>query len=237
MNLILFTRDEIDAPLPLSDARARHVAEILRRGAGEQFDAGLVDGPRGTAHIVAIADDALHLRFEWGPPPPPLPPRVLVIGLPRPQTARDILRDATTLGATALHFVITEKGERSYAQSSLWHAGEWRRHVLAGAEQAFDTRVPQVTHGATLAETLGALPAGSTRLALDNYEATGAFAAALPAGTPSPLAIALGPERGWGPRDRALLRGHGFTLAHLGPRVLRLETAVIAALALAQGAG
>jgi RsmE family RNA methyltransferase len=44
--------------------------------------------------------------------------------------------------------------------------------------------------------------------------------------------LALGPERGWGPADRAALRAHGFTLVHLGPRVLRSETAVVAALTL-----
>jgi RsmE family RNA methyltransferase len=44
--------------------------------------------------------------------------------------------------------------------------------------------------------------------------------------------LALGPERGWGPADRAALRAYGFTLVHLGPRVLRSETAVIAALTL-----
>ena len=47
-----------------------------------------------------------------------------------------------------------------------------------------------------------------------------------------PVVLALGPERGWGPADRAALRAHGFTLVHLGPRVLRSETAVVSALTL-----
>jgi len=51
-------------------------------------------------------------------------------------------------------------------------------------------------------------------------------------GTGRRVILALGPERGWGPADRAELRGHGFTLAHLGERVLRAETAVVAALAI-----
>jgi RsmE family RNA methyltransferase len=46
-----------------------------------------------------------------------------------------------------------------------------------------------------------------------------------------PIALAIGPERGWAAGDRAALRAHGFTLVHLGPRVLRTETACIAALA------
>ena len=45
-------------------------------------------------------------------------------------------------------------------------------------------------------------------------------------------ALAFGPERGWSNAERAALRGAGFSFGHLGPRVLRLETAVTAAVAL-----
>lgn len=208
--------------------------DVLRRGVGDTFDAGLVDGPRGTATLAALVDDALVLTFAWGPPPPPPDPLTLLLGLPRPQTARDILRDATTLGVAALHFVATEKSEPSYAQSTLWRDGEWRRHLLAGAAQAFATQIPAVTAGEPLATALAALPVGATRLALDNYEATAALRDALPVGAATPLVLALGPERGWGARDRAAVRAAGFTLVHLGARVLRLETAVVAALTLAK---
>lgn len=235
LNLILFTSDETARPLPRSDARAGHLLGVLRRQPGDRFDCGLINGPRGTGTLVAIGADTLTLSFAWGEPPAPADAITLVLGLPRPQTARDILRDATTLGVAALHFVSTEKSERSYAQSTLWSTGEWQRHLITGAEQAFDTRVPTVTHGDALAETLAALPAGSTRLALDNYEA------AAPLGTchvlrDKPVVLALGSERGWTAADRALLRAHGFTLVHLGARVLRTETAVVAALTLVKAA-
>ncbi|HYC70504.1 MAG TPA: RsmE family RNA methyltransferase [Opitutaceae bacterium] len=232
MNLILFAPEELARPLAPGDPRAEHLRTTLRRQAGDSFDAGLVNGPRGRARIDAIDAAGLHLSFAWGPIPPPLPPLALVAGLPRPQTARDILRDATTLGATALHFVQTEKSERSYASSALWR-DEWRRHVIAGAQQAFDTRIPEVTHGRPLRAALEALPAGGARLALDPYEATAALAAALPA-LVAPCALAIGPERGWTAADRAELRAAGFSLVHLGARVLRTETAVVAALTLAR---
>lgn len=235
MNLVLFAAEEIASPLPRADARARHVLEILRRAPGDEFDAGLINGPRGKGRIQAVREDAIELTFRWTEPPAPLDAITLLIGLPRPQTARDILRDATTLGVSAIHFVATEKTEPSYAQSTLWREGEWRRHALAGAEQAFSTQIPEVTATHALADALALLPSDATRLALDNYEASRALAAC---GVMhhKPLALALGPERGWGSRDRAELRDAGFELAHLGSRVLRLETAVVAALALAKSA-
>lgn len=230
MNLILFTSEEIDCPLPCDDRRAIHLLKVLRRREGEAFDAGLINGPRGKGTLVSIGPETLTLSFAWGAAPPPPDPIILIIGLPRPQTARDILRDATSLGTSAIHFVLTEKGERNYADSTLWASGEWRRHVVAGAEQAFDTRLPEVTHGKKLGETIASLAPDTARLALDNYEDAIPLSAHPQSSGASGLAF--GPERGWSNAERAVLRNEGFAFAHLGPRVLRLETAVTAAIAI-----
>ena len=239
MNLILFEPNEIGHPLLCGDARATHLLRVLRRREGDTFDAGLVNGPRGRGTLTAIGPDALTLAFAWDAAPPPLDPITLIIGLPRPQTARDILRDATSLGVAAMHFVTTDKGEPSYGRSTLWTGNEWRRHLISGAEQAFATRLPGVTHGRSLLEIIGGLPDRAIRVALDHYEASEALARCRlsddMAGAPRPeLVLAFGPERGWSNAERAALRGAGFVLAHLGSRVLRTETAVTAAVALAK---
>jgi RsmE family RNA methyltransferase len=235
LNLILFTAEEIATPLPRSDRRAIHLLGTLQRRPGDGFDAGLINGPRGRGTVTALTEDSLCWSFAWGESPPPADPLHLIIGLPRPQTARDILREASTLGVARLDFVSTEKSERSYVRSSLWTSGEWRRHLVAGAEQAGDTRLPEVTHGLPLAEALARLPAGAVRLALDHYEAGAALSRENIAGD-RPVGLLFGPERGWAAADRARLRAHDFKLVHLGPRVLRVETAVVAALTLVKSA-
>jgi 16S rRNA (uracil1498-N3)-methyltransferase len=239
MNLVLFEPGELSAPLPRTDPRARHVLDVLRRSLGDTFDAGIVNGPLGKATLTGITDAELTLTFIPTHEPPALPPVTLIIGLPRPQTARDILRDATTLGATRIHFVVTERADPNYATSTLWTSGEWRRHCLTGAAQAFDTRIPEVTWTHTLTSALATLPPISTRVALDNYEATGPLRVChligdKYSGLAGDLVLGFGPERGWGPVDRETLRAAGFTLAHLGTRVLRVETAVVAALAISR---
>jgi len=114
VNLILFEPTEIATLLPRRDPRAAHILDVLRRRVGDTFDVGLVDGPRGKATLAAIGADVLTVTFAWETEAPrPLDPITLIIGLPRPQTARDILRDATALGVAALHFVTTEKSEAS----------------------------------------------------------------------------------------------------------------------------
>jgi RsmE family RNA methyltransferase len=251
VNLVLFDAAELSIPLPRTDPRAQHVLHVLRRREGDAVDVGLVNGPLGKATLTELSTDALTFNFNWLPAPAPLPACVLLIGLPRPQTARDLLRDATTLGATELHFIATERADPNYASSTLWTRGEWRRHCLTGAAQAFETRIPKVTWTHSLASALANLEP-SNRIALDNYEASHPLVKChllgdtpfgakpqkchllgdTPAELIKPQVLAFGPERGFGPSDRTTLREAGFTLAHLGTRVLRVETAVVAALAI-----
>jgi 16S rRNA (uracil1498-N3)-methyltransferase len=232
VNIILFSPQEVQLPLSGKDFRARHIIGVLRRKPGDTFDAGLINGPRGKAKLLAVgADGTLTLSFAWDETPSPLAPLRLLVGLPRPQTARDILREGTALGVAAMDFVRTERGEPSYARSTLWSSGEWESLLVAGAAQAFCTRLPVVHHGHTLGEAVDALPSTSTRLALDNYESPGPLGrATVTAG--APVVLAIGSERGWSAAERALLLRHGFLFVHLGERVLRTETACIAAVSL-----
>ena len=109
---------------------------------------------------------------------------------------------------------------------------EWRRHLRAGAEQAFATRLPEVTYGRPLAEALEGRGGFAAGVALDNYEAGLSLADATVA---PPLVVAIGPERGWSTDERDLFRRGRFQLVHLGSRVLRTETACVAAIALVKG--
>ncbi len=233
MNLILFEPGELEAPLPRSDPRAVHLLRVLRRREGDLFDAGIVDGPRGKATLAAIHEDALILGFEPGAPPMQADLIHLLIAVPRPQTARKILNEASTLGVASMHFFTSQKGEPSYASSTLWKSGEWRRHLKEGAAQAFDTRLPGVLHHGSLDDALSALPQDGARIALDNYEATHR----LVPDARRPISLAFGPERGWSDAERTLLRRHGFGIAHLGERVLRTETAVAASLSILKASG
>lgn len=229
MNIVLFDTEEIDRPLPAGDPRALHVLQVLRRVPGDSFDAGLIDGPRGKATLKAIEPGGLRLSFAWGEPPPPLEPITLIVGLPRPQTARKVLEEATALGVEAMHFVTSEHGDPGYGQSRLWTTDEWRRHVIAGAAQAFTTRLPQVSAGRSIDEVIDTVDAAGTRLALDNYESPDALGALL---LTAPVTLAIGPERGWTQAERERLRAAPFRFAHLGERVLRVETACVASIAI-----
>jgi RsmE family RNA methyltransferase len=240
LNLILFEPLETQQPLARADPRASHILNVLRRKIGDTCDVGMINGPRGKAQLLEVSDTALRLAFTWSLPPPPLDAIRLLVGLPRPQTARKILQDASTLGVAEICFLQTERSDPSYAQSTLWSSGEWRRHLITGAEQAFPTQLPSVRWDQTFLQAVTE-NLSERRVALDNYEAsTPLLTYSLSGDTKknpnASLALAIGGERGWTNPEREALRAHGFTLAHLGDRVLRTETAVVAGLAILKAA-
>ena len=235
MNLVLFEPGEWLRPLPASDPRARHLTEILKLEPGDRFAAGQVGGQVGTLAFQGYqGTELIFSHAEWTSPPP-RPARIhLVIGTPRPLTARRLLKDLTTLGAAELHFVATELGDKSYLQSTLW-TGEYRKSLLEGAAQARTTLLPMVkTHG-TLRRALTTVEGEgpSTRVWFDEGGAPWDRHSAHGHAHDGVLWLALGPERGWTTTERALFAEKGWQPAGLGPRTLRTETAC----ALAMGIG
>lgn len=230
MNLILFDPDEIGRPLPRTDPRAGHILDVLRRKTGDDFDAGVVNGRKGKGILRQIGPTALEIDFDLFEEPPALLPIGLLAGLPRPQTARKILQEATSLGLSEIHFATTDKSEPSYAESRLWTTGEWRRRLVAGAEQAFTTRIPALSRHDSLAAALASIGAPPAIGALDNYEATAPLRTFRPDHLPCLLAV--GGERGWSAGERDLFRERNIPLFSLGQNVLRTETACLCGLTL-----
>ena len=232
MNLVLITPDEAAAGLPADDARARHLRETVGLAVGGAFHVGIENGLRGIATITALAPK-LTFAVAWEKSPQARLPLTVLVGLPRPQTAKKVLHDLASLGAARIIFFESAKGDPGYLTSSLWKDGEWREHVLKGTEQACSTLVPEVTRVGSLAEALVGLDANAWKLALDPYEATGAPELSTSA---KAAVLAIGPERGFAETERATLRAAGFGFAHLGDRILRVEAAALVggALMLAQ---
>jgi RsmE family RNA methyltransferase len=202
--------------------------EVLHLEVGGTFLAGIIDGPMGRATLRSIDPGSVEIEFIAEQESPPLDPITLIVGLPRPQTAKKVLHEATAMGVQRIHFVRSDLGERSYAHSPLWKTDEYRRHLIDGAMQAVSTRLPEITVAQKLRDVLENERA-ETKLALDNVEPAGPLSSAH---VDLPAALAIGSERGWSDAEREILRDAGYRLVDLGTRVLRVETATVAGLAL-----
>lgn len=227
MNRLLFSDKKNHYTLSAGDPRLDHARGVLCLQAGDRFDVGVLNGPIGKATVTAVDDQSLTCRVDWAEIPPDPPPLWLLIGLCRPATARKILTTAPTLGVQGIFFLRSGRTDPAYARSRLWRDGTAHSYLHEGLEQAFThTRLPGLSAGLSWREALDSLPdQASARCALDVYEADRLFSP----GCASPsegTVLAIGPERGWNSNDRRTLRDHGFAFFHLGPRVLRVETAV-----------
>lgn len=232
VNLVLITEAEIGEGLGAADPRTLHLLGTVGLQVGQTFHVGVEQGRRGLAHITHTTP-RLQFTIGWESAPQIRLPLTVLIGLPRPQTAKKVLHDLASLGAARLIFFQAEKGDPGYLASSLWKHDEWRESVIKGTEQACSTLVPAVTRVDSLAAALAGLDPAAWKLALDPYEATGT-----PVAPPRAAGaiLAIGPERGFGASERTALRQAGFHFAHLGDRILRVEAAALVggALMLAQ---
>lgn len=221
---MLLTENEARKGLATTDARARHLLKTLHATIGSTLHVGIRGGRRGIAAVLTT-EPRLTFGIRWEAEPQPSLPLEAIVGLPRPQSARKVLHDLASLGARRITFFRPAKGDPAYATSSLWSTEEWRELLDKGAEQACSARIPEVAHALTLAEALAACPAGGRRVALDPYEAEGPLD-----GSPAPAThatLAVGPERGWDAAERDALRTAGFSLRHVGDRILRVEAACL----------
>ena len=235
MNIILI-EDKVDRlQLKTDDPRIEHLRSVLKMQPGGTVYVGCLNGPRGLATLHTVEKEEWFFTIEWESQVPELQPLTLMLGLPRPQTAKAVLREGACLGFEKIVFFQSDKGEPSYAQSRLWQGEEWETLLKQGAAQAFNTRIPEVLHYPSLLEALQAEGGGfETRVALDLYQAKGSLAD-LEVGWPALLLI--GSERGWSEGERQVIDSEGIEFCHMGDRVLRTETACVASASIMLASG
>jgi RsmE family RNA methyltransferase len=226
MNLMLITEPEARDGIRSDDARARHLLRTLTAHIGTTVHIGIRNGRRGIATLLTT-EPKLTFGIRWENAVQQKLPLDVLVGLPRPQSARKILHDLASLGAQRIIFFKPAKGDPAYATSSLWSTDEWKELLDKGVEQACSTLIPEVIHTASLAEALLLSTNAGIRVALDPYEADGPLGSQAVRAGATYAALAIGPERGWDATEREALKGAGWMLRHLGDRVLRVEAACL----------
>lgn len=247
VNIVLFEEGELASPLPLCDHRVKHIQKILKKGVGDSFDAGIVNGVAGTAEIRSVSPQGMEFRFEASGDGKPLHPVTMIIGFPRPIQLKRLLRDIASLGVSQVHLCGTELGEKSYLKATLSQPEELTAMLKDGSIQAKSTHVPQVFVHQDVASCLDFVAgnprihvAGNPRIyvALDNIEPTASLQGFLSSKFSADevkragVVAAIGSERGWTDNERQLFQEKGFTLCSMGERVLRTETAATTAVAI-----
>jgi len=173
----------------------------------------------------------VRLAVELVEEPPPPPGIDLLLAMPRPKVLRRVLQAAASLGARRVALVGAARVEKSYFDTPFLDPAEIERNLVLGLEQARDTFLPEVLvrrrFRPFVEDELDALwpPEGRARLVAHPAAAHGVSPRTRER-PEAPVLVAVGPEGGWVPFELDLLESHGFRRLDLGPRVLRVETAV-----------
>ena len=228
MNIVLLADGELF--IPSSDERAQHIRKILHMKEGDSFRAGIINGDIGKARILSDAEEGISLDFIPEYDGSRLYPLTLIVAQVRPICMRRILREAVSLGVSRMILPVSDLGEKSYLNASLYKDGEYREILLDGAMQAGRTGVPETVLAENVEEAVRIASADSYLL-LDN--AIGAVPLSGMDLMGRSVVVAVGPERGWSDRERRLFLDSGYTPTIMGNRILRTETAAVAAVALA----
>jgi len=233
MNRILFKEQKGDYILRSNDPRFEHVRGVLRLQVGDTFDVGVINGKAGKAEVTKINAEAFHVTVNWCEAPPALFPIILYIAYSRPQTAKKILFEASVFGVSKICFFPSSKTDPGFPKSSIWTERKWESILIQGAEQAFQTRIPELHQYETMTqafEDASRHDKNIRKIALDLFETNGKLSDCMK--NDSPLILALGPEGGWSKSDRKRMDKYGFQRLEMGNRVMRCESALISALAI-----
>ena len=234
------TRVFVDLPLregariALPEDAANHLVRVLRMQEGDACV--LFNGDGRDVPATLRAANKRGVEAELGAPvavDQESPLRIaLVQGVARGEKMDWILQKATELGVASVFPVQSDRSEvKLEGDRATKRLAHWRSVVVSGCEQSGRARVPDVAPAQSLqALVAGGLP--SMRRFLLDPEAPYAIAT-VPA-IEGDCVLAVGPEGGWSPRDRQVLQAAGFEGLRLGPRILRTETAGIAAIAALQ---
>jgi 16S rRNA (uracil1498-N3)-methyltransferase len=219
------------AEVPLDAAQAHYLFNVMRLGTGARV---AVFNGRDGEWLAEIADAGRRgglLRAHERSQPQRTPPDLWLLFAPIKKARTDfIVEKATELGAARIQPVFTR-----LTNAERLRPDRLRAHAIEAAEQCGETWVPEIAEPVRLEALLEAWDPARRLMFCDETRESVPVRQALAAAARGPWAVLIGPEGGFSPEEMVRLRCLSFvTAVTLGPRVLRADTAAVAALALWQ---
>ncbi|RKH32367.1 16S rRNA (uracil(1498)-N(3))-methyltransferase [Corallococcus sicarius] len=220
----------------LTGERRHYLVHVLRLEDGDALEVFDGKGRAFEARVSGLGAEEVRLVLGTVRVTPPAREMSVLQGLPKGDKLEWVLQKGTELGATAFHPVATA---RSVVKLEPKRAEErtqrWAKIVEEAARQCRRDDVPRVHVPCPLLDAARSLTPGTLLLVLDEEESAVPLGEAFRgAGPGTPVALVIGPEGGLAREEVAGLRELGARPVTLGTRILRTETAALAALAVMQ---
>ncbi|HXR55235.1 MAG TPA: 16S rRNA (uracil(1498)-N(3))-methyltransferase [Casimicrobiaceae bacterium] len=229
----IFVGDDATAFAPGGEYRlpphaARHVAQALRMRIGDALTLFTGLGGEYAATLAHVDRRDVVVRVERHDPieRESMRAATLVQSLIAAEMMDFVVRKAVELGAAAIVPIQAARSQAIAADRAERRVAHWRQIAIAACEQCGRNRIPDVSRIATFDEWIDAHADAAAILDLDAKRSLAAQTAIA-----APRAIAVGPEGGFTADEVQRATSRGAIAVHLGRRVLRAETAAVAALA------
>jgi 16S rRNA (uracil1498-N3)-methyltransferase len=233
----------------LAGEQAVHLARVLRAQPGQVYDI-VANGFLHRAEITSVSENEVAFLLHEELESDVALPIHLLLAVFKFDHFEWAVEKATELGVARVTPILARRTEKHLAVVAPKRVERWRRIALESSKQSRRTDVPEIADPTPLAMALNSDTA-PLRILLSETEQTLTLAAALThhASITSQLHhdgwdvnsqpatfrldLAIGPEGGWTPEEMLAFTTHAWTPVTLGPRILRAETAAIAAIAIA----
>jgi 16S rRNA (uracil1498-N3)-methyltransferase len=226
-----------EATASLSGTQADHLIRVLRAQPGMEFDI-VAGGHVWHAVIAGITGDSVRFNLVAEVQADPALPLTLLLSVFKFDRMEWVIEKATELGAERIVPLIARRSEKHLVQAAAGRVERWRRIALEASKQARRSDVLQIEDPLPLKSALRQ-EEKALRLVLAEQERSTTLHHAIgdalaAAGDEIPvLRLAVGPEGGWTAEEEATFDAENWNPVSLGPRILRVETAAIAAMAVA----
>jgi 16S rRNA (uracil1498-N3)-methyltransferase len=215
----------------LHDEEHRYLTRVLRLRVGDTVVLFDGVGLEADAHILRVGPRALEVKIEAR-----RPDVTLIQALTKGDKLDLVVQKATELGVARVLPVTTSRSVPRFGDASavraLGRRARWQKIAREAARQSGRPEVPDIEPITTLATALAAAAKDAFKLMLWEGERQHTLRGVLPAPPPARIIVAVGPEGGFAADEVEAARAAGFVSVALGPRVLRSETAALAALAI-----
>jgi len=218
--------------LRLPDGPARHLTAVLRLGPGEPLLCFNGDGRDRAARIAAMGRQGVTLAIGAAGDSEPLPVLEirLALGISRGERMDFAIQKAVELGVLGIQPLFTERSMVQLRDARLdRRLGHWQGILIGACEQSGRRRLPVLEPARLFADWLATPLQGV--LLLDPRAPRSLAQRDAPTG---PVTLLVGPEGGLSATERARAAAQGIEGVRLGPRILRAETAPLAAIAVLQ---
>lgn len=232
MNLILMDENDMtqEGVVLLKGRRLKHIREILKSVPGDRLTVGMVNGLIGAGEVLEISEKKVVLKTVFDRHPPQPLALTLILALPRPIVLNRLLMSVASLGVKKIILVQSKQVEKSYWNSPVLDHKSMEEQCILGLEQAKDTILPSISlkkrFKPFVEDELPAIIKGTRALAAHPSSNNTNVSAAH-----GPVTLMIGPEGGFIPYEIEMLLQLGFQPFSLGERILKVETAVCAAIA------